>query len=220
MILEETMDLITLVADSAEYIEPCAELCGRLFSQHCPSYKGIGLDYQYVRLVSQLSAQVSLAEKQLICMIDKENRRLVSCVIALSVDGLVAFNEKCMQKQEEFDKYNYKPLLHLLENVEMGCIKDLEKPIHLFQYTTEEGFWGRGLGEHILQLSIEYFASLGYKYMFAESTNIRSEKVLRKVGATSLKSYYYKNFEYEGKRFYSQDDNERLSHMRLKIAKF
>lgn len=59
---------------------------------------------------------------------------------------------------------------------------------------------GKGVGQHLLELSLEHARARGYRRAVVEASGLISQHIMRKAGFIDRVEIPYATFEYEGKR--------------------
>jgi len=81
-----------------------------------------------------------------------------------------------------------------------GGLPEPHESVHIFIIGVSSLYRGKGVGEKLLDLSLEHARSRAFRRAVVEATGLISQHIMRKAGFTNRVEIPYATFEYEGKR--------------------
>ncbi len=84
--------------------------------------------------------------------------------------------------------------------------------LHLFMLGVDSQFAGRGVGQGVVESSIENAVQMGYRIALTEATGRVSQHIFRKNGFVERFSMSYQDFIYENKKVFAsiQDHDQAI----------
>lgn len=81
-----------------------------------------------------------------------------------------------------------------------GGLPEPRESLHVFIIGVSRLYRGKGVGEKLLDLSLQHARAKGYRRAVVEATGLISQHIMRKAGFTDRVEIPYATFEYKGKR--------------------
>jgi ribosomal protein S18 acetylase RimI-like enzyme len=103
---------------------------------------------------------------------------------------------------------NYRPIGAIIGALETGFEAQpqdkLQTCLHIHMLAVSRGFRGHRIAEHLVNTCIESAATHGFQEVVSDATNPASQQVFTKTGFARLTEQRYADFDFEGRRCFSE----------------
>ncbi len=201
---------------SKNYIESALQCIMTTFSKNDPLSIAVNLSPEDLKIFLNIFVKDNLLKQNLTTIAkDKNTNEVIGCILLEDITTDQPGDISGIP-------LNFMPIIALLEDLDGWYLENNPvKPgeiLHVIMVGVAEEYMNRSIAYELFMYSYKICKELGYKGGISEVTGKKSQRVGDKIGAETLRSILYKEFEYNGEKpFNSINDTESIKLMHLNI---
>ena len=213
-IISETKDFWIIKVQDKSLKEQSKKTITETFVATCPVASTI-LDKETMDLFPEITYDYSLKEQLLFSVIDKKTSNILASTYLLDKTKNEAF-EKIEFEMKKICPVKTDILFDIFNKVSISDPYP-EGSVYSFMTGVKKDSLRLGIFRELFANSILDCKNRGYRYIYGDYTNIKSASLGIKLGGVILKEFFYKDYEYKGKRYYLKDEIESIKNIRIDL---